>query len=702
MPSHRDSKYNQDPALEIDLSLGLFSYLASGLLYLFLIAVYFVSTRRGKISKSFVLLLATTLVWSCILSLSQIGTSIPFSIVTAAELARYFSWFYILHTASGYYLDGNRGFSLSNPLTPRNMAVLFGLAFVMLVTNDYWVVLFDLDFPVIIQVGWMFTIAVLGLLLVEQVIRNTDEAGRRAIILLCISAGSIFVYDFFVFSNALLVHSIDYEFWSARGIVNIVVAPTLVLAAVRNPEMAPDLHISRKFVFHSTTLLAAGAYLLFMSVIGFYVRESSGEWGKLIQAVFFVGASLLLAVVFFTPGIKIRLKRYLSYSFRNKYDYRGEWNRFAQTLLIPDPDISIYQRAIQAAGQIVDSQGGSLWTKEAGKYMFKAGWKVNPKQNMAISESSAVVKFLLKQQEPFSGKRLLTLDGIDFAHDHSLEHIVQSWLVLPLWINEELFGFICLQAPIVEVDLDIEDVDLLNTVAHHVSLALFLKEADTQLQQAQRFKELNQMTAFLVHDLKTVFGQLSLLVENANSHKQNPAFVDDMIDTVTHATQKMERLVEQLREPEREITVLKFPLLPVIEEIASSYHQSPAKLLVSCQLPENLQIRADRPQLVAALKHIVQNGIDSVGKDGCVEIVATCAGDHSIDILIKDNGSGMPPEFIGDGLFKPFQSTKGVSGMGVGAYQSRESIRSIGGEIDVVSELGVGTQFTIRLPVEYE
>ena len=100
--------------MEIDLSLGLFSYLASGLLYLFLIAVYFVSTRRGKISKSFVLLLATTLVWSCILSLSQIGTSIPFSIVTAAELARYFSWFYILLQLLFCYLRASFNFFSSS------------------------------------------------------------------------------------------------------------------------------------------------------------------------------------------------------------------------------------------------------------------------------------------------------------------------------------------------------------------------------------------------------------------------------------------------------------------------------------------------------------------------------------------------------------------------------------------------------------
>ena len=572
----------------------------------------------------------------------------------------------------------------------------------MLVTNDFWVSLFEPEFPVIIQVAWMLVFSILGLLLVEQVIRNTPASSRGAIVLLCISAGAIFVYDFFVFSNSLLVQSIDYEFWSARGIVNIVVLPTLVLAAVRNPQMAPDLHISRKFVFHTTTLLAAGAYLLFMSIIGFYVKESSGEWGKLIQTTFFFAAFFLLAVLFISPRLKAKFKRYLSYSFRSKYDYREEWNRFSQTLLTPHSDASVYQRSIQAIGQIIDSQGGSLWIKDNGQYLYKAGWVSKPESIRAIPESSQLIEFLLKQREPFPGNLLLELKIDNESNGFEMADIGRNWLILPLWISEELFGFVCLQAPVVDTSLDIEDLDLLNTVAHHVSLALFLKEADTRLQEAQRFKDLNQMTAFVVHDLKTVFNQLSLLVENANNHKQNPEFVDDMINTVDHATQKMQRLLEQLRDPEREITLTKFPLLPVIEEIVASYQHQPAELKMSCQLQENPQVRGDRSQLTSAIKHIVQNGVESVGKNGHVEIVTKCADGHSIEILIEDNGIGMTPEFINDGLFKPFESTKGVSGMGIGVYQSREYIRSIEGEMDVSSQPGKGTCFKILLPVEYD
>jgi signal transduction histidine kinase len=59
----------------------------------------------------------------------------------------------------------------------------------------------------------------------------------------------------------------------------------------------------------------------------------------------------------------------------------------------------------------------------------------------------------------------------------------------------------------------------------------------------------------------------------------------------------------------------------------------------------------------------------------------------------------MDEDFIRDRLFKPFFSTKASKGMGVGAYQAREYVRSLGGTVHVDSTPGEGTVFTIRLPL---
>jgi signal transduction histidine kinase len=69
------------------------------------------------------------------------------------------------------------------------------------------------------------------------------------------------------------------------------------------------------------------------------------------------------------------------------------------------------------------------------------------------------------------------------------------------------------------------------------------------------------------------------------------------------------------------------------------------------------------------------------------------------EIEIEDNGIGMTDDFIRNRLFQPFETTKGNAGMGIGVYESREFIRNLGGDIEVVSVYNKGTTFTLKIPV---
>jgi signal transduction histidine kinase len=68
-------------------------------------------------------------------------------------------------------------------------------------------------------------------------------------------------------------------------------------------------------------------------------------------------------------------------------------------------------------------------------------------------------------------------------------------------------------------------------------------------------------------------------------------------------------------------------------------------------------------------------------------------------MLIEDNGCGMDAAFVRERLFRPFDTTKGDTGMGIGAYECREYVHSLGGEIQVDSEPGKGTRMHITLPL---
>jgi signal transduction histidine kinase len=111
----------------------------------------------------------------------------------------------------------------------------------------------------------------------------------------------------------------------------------------------------------------------------------------------------------------------------------------------------------------------------------------------------------------------------------------------------------------------------------------------------------------------------------------------------------------------------------------------------------SLQVMAEPDRLTSVLGHIVQNAQDATPPDGRVQIELRRSNDQAI-VSIRDNGTGMDEEFVRNRLFRPFDSTKGLTGMGIGAYECREFVRAIGGQVEVESAVGRGTTFVIILP----
>ena len=98
-----------------------------------------------------------------------------------------------------------------------------------------------------------------------------------------------------------------------------------------------------------------------------------------------------------------------------------------------------------------------------------------------------------------------------------------------------------------------------------------------------------------------------------------------------------------------------------------------------------------------AIYHAIRNAQDATPASGTVE-VSLVREDDSCEIRIRDTGIGMEESFVRERLFRPFDSTKGTAGMGIGAYQIRETLRQIGGSLEVASEVDKGTTLMLRIP----
>ncbi len=674
--------------MPINLSVGFMSYSISFAVYLVMFALFIVSQREDPKGKPFIALIGVSVIWSGLLLFSQIGASLAFELVVIAELFRSIVWIFVLQYAMGSYSSKKRMFDYKNVLSPINLFLTLMASFFLILFNHNIAELLSFKNVNFIETLLQFLFPVIGLVMVEQLYRNTPKEERWNIQILCLSAASVFIYDVFVYSNALLWGQLNYDFWSARGLVNVLVLPILVLSAVRNPTLAPRIYISRHVVFHSTALMVAGAYLILVSIAAYFIKVIGGEWGSILQPAFIYGGILILVLVFLSKSVRLHIKNYLYANFfSNKYDYRDEWHKFSSTLLTSS-DKTINERALISVCQIMDSQGGALWINDEGHLYYAASW------NMMLSEEQKVINKVFTE-EILPLKKDIYLCSAD-KKDLYFNHIKDAWFVLPLWNQEDLLGFSLFRYPVVKRNLDKEDKELLKTVSDHIALFFSQHKTSFQLMEVQKFQHISQMTAFLVHDLKTVLSQLVLMSENAKVHKSNPAFIDDMLSTIEHVAKKMQKLILQLKAPEKVDADKSFNVSDALDSLFKEYLNSPIKVVYTAST-DGLIITVNEDAFVSAVKHLVQNAIEASSKHAQVDVQLFRKQD-SLFIEIKDSGCGMSERFIAEHLFKPFDSSKGVTGMGVGVYQSRQFFRSIGGEVSVTSIENVGSNFKIEIP----
>ncbi len=651
------------------------------------LAVLLASARRGGDGRVVRLTLAITLsvIWAATLALLHSGLPIHPGIILAVEILRGSAWLVAL-------------LGVAPATLPRLFApvsyVLLGL----------WAVAALVGIPIEkVMSGGGFCFALLMLLLLEQIYRNAPEIARPDFKFLAIGVGGLFTYDLFLYAQAVLLGGIDAMSWHARGFANVLMVPFLLLGARRLPNADLRVFVSRQVTFYTTTFLAAGTYLLLMSLAGYAIRELGGNWGEAARGAFLIGAFAVLIILVTSAAMRRRLRVFVNKHFyRNKYDYRVEWLRFSRTLSSSD----VHRTSVQAVAQTLGAPGGVLYTlDETGKrFVPAAGWPLSTADLPHLADVGV--------DDPLPAlmrSRRWIVDLAERAGKPSLyDHVaVPRWMeddrrwriVSPIFRLDQLIGFFVLFDPPPPFDLVFEDRDLLNTMGQHVATMLAQHDADRRLAEMNQFETYNRLTAFVMHDLKNCAAQLSLVVGNAVRHRHNPEFFDDAIATIANTSERITRLIEQLSR--RATTPASAPPVRLSELVAAAVERCQARK----PRPEFAAgeqclclVSADREQLVAAIEHVVRNAQDATGEGGKVRVSISDTATQA-RVAISDDGSGMDSEFVKHWLFRPFHSTKGAKGMGIGAYQARELALSLGGDVEVDSRPGSGTTFSFILPV---
>jgi putative PEP-CTERM system histidine kinase len=272
----------------------------------------------------------------------------------------------------------------------------------------------------------------------------------------------------------------------------------------------------------------------------------------------------------------------------------------------------------------------------------------------------------------------------------------RMWLVVPLICEDTLVGIVVVGQPLATMRLSWEEIDLLRAAGRQVASFLAFEQAAKRLAEAHQFEALNRLSAVLMHDLRHLIAQQALVVENAARHRGNPEFFDDAILTIDNSVKRMTRLMDELRSGVLTEQAHRLGLAELCAEaVKRCAGRQPIPSLDTHE--RGVEVVLSRDRLLQVLEHVIRNAQDATAPDGSVTVHVRRAAQRAI-IEVTDTGTGMDAEFIRDRLFRPFDTTKGERGFGIGAFEAREFVRKCGGSVEVVSVPGKGTRFIISLP----
>ena len=624
----------------------------------------------------------------------------PVDLVTIpAETIRNLAWIMLLHAIWGDLKDGAR----------RAVRLVFGaVALVIGMQLVLNVLMLVIPLPADVAADVLATDRLLrismaagALVIVHNVYGQAAPQSRLGIRTTMLGLALIWGYDLNLYTLAYLEPQGAGILFEYRGLFTALIAPLFIVGSAGRKAL--KIRLSRAATFQSLSLLAICVYFAVMAVLATALRGSQWNWGSSVTAILLATMMIATAVLVLSQWargwVKVKLAKHL---FEHRYDYRTEWLRFTETLGRVGRDAPpLGERIVKAFADIVEAPGGLLLISDAGTAVGVAAEWNWP----AASPSADALQSSDFWSDVEGLGRVLEFEALRHGWGSTKDRAVSvpDWLLtetavwagVPLIHHGRLVGVVLLARPEYQRPLDWEDFDLLRTAGAQAASTLSEAHGQEALAKAQRFDEFNRRFAFILHDIKNLVSQLSLLSRNAERHADNPEWRADMVATLKGSVGKMNDLLARLspKAGARVQRIEALSLRPLLTDaISAKRGEHDVRLLGDA----GVWAEADGPALEQALGHLIQNAVEACSASVPVTVRVTSKA-TGVTITINDKGVGMDADFVRNRLFQPFSSTK-PGGFGIGAFEARSLITAMGGQLTVESSPGKGTTFTIRLP----
>ncbi|MEW6378708.1 MAG: XrtA/PEP-CTERM system histidine kinase PrsK [bacterium] len=567
------------------------------------------------------------------------------------------------------------------------------------------------DFVLLRVAGRLFTLFLLVtiafiLVNLEAIYRNSQGAQRWQIKYSIIAIFAAFSYFIYIISRALLFRLMYVSYLPVGSSVILFCSGLLAYSFIRHRLMHIDIFISRQVFYGSFTLLTISLYLIMVGFIGELVKILGLGFNQLFYPVFVLSSLMALAAICLSKKNWTVLKRYIDRHFyKNKYDYRFEWieltNRISSVVEIKE----LLARSIDLIAETMCVSEVSIWLfdDEDKKFHLSASRYLHlPESEMFVSLDHPLIGYLKEKAGPFS--------LVPKTEDHKAEELYHAHrkffnrykicTVTPLMVKDDLIGFMTLGEEVTGAVYNYEDFDILKTMCHQVANGILKIKLAERLGLAREMELMNRVSSFVLHDLKNYVSMLSLIVQNAAQNMDNPEFQRDVLLTISKTIENMKEFMAKMSSLPREILLNKIPCN--LSELSKDTIEKIKSCKNGITIIENYgklpMVNLDPEKIQSVIRNLIINAQESI-PDGGIVSVSTFTQNGDIVIEVKDNGPGIPREFLKEKLFKPFQTTK-KRGLGIGLYQCKAIVAAHQGKIEVESEEGSGALFRIYLPAK--
>jgi len=555
--------------------------------------------------------------------------------------------------------------------------------------------------------GFLIVSLALGLAQFESMLQAAAESARYRLKFVLVGLGTGAVYPIFL-SSQMLLRGLGRSDPALGGAAAVLIAVGLVAWGLGRGHMQQALsgiYVTPRIVYGSASFLVVGFYLLAVGFVGELLRQAGRPLGASAAEIVVLLGLVALVALLLSRRAGVEFRTFVSRHFyRQRYDYREMWLEVTDAFEGCGTAEAVLDRFIELLGHTFATGRIAVWLRYEADGAFHQARSTNIEEPPApLGEGEALVRALGEGEgivDEEAPSRAAAAARAEAPDPDARRTEAPTGLSVAIRGQDALLGFLSVGPVRGRPRYETDDRNLLRAIAHHAGVVLTQVRLAEERRAAAELEALHRVSAFCVHDLKTLASRLSLLAHNAGEHGEDPRFRESAYRTVGKTAREMLDLVERLA---GRVSRPGVEPVDVGEVVADTVAAMSAAVAVSVEHPSRQlpKVALGRDELRQVLANLIQNAAEAVreSRTGGEELIVVRAEpvEGAVWVTVADRGPGIAAAALGS-IFQPFRTTKSA-GLGLGLYECKRIVEANRGVIRVFSEPGQGTRIRLELPV---